>query len=431
MSMNEIKCPHCGKVFQVDETGYLDILRQVRDDIFEREVEGNRAQFEREKKAELKIAKAEAEREKERALSEAAEELHKLLSSKDRKIAELEGRIKVGESDKQLAIVNAVNEKEKEIAEQEKKIDSLKGKIELGKKESQLELKSLTEQYEAQLKSKEEQYEAQLKIKNEQVEYYKDFKTRQSTKMLGESLEQHCEIEFNKLRATGFRNAYFEKDNDAKEGTKGDYIYRESTDDGIEVVSIMFEMKNEMDTTATKHKNEDFLDKLDKDRKKKNCEYAVLVSLLEADSDLYNSGIVDMSHRYEKMYVVRPQFFIPIITLLRNAAMNSINARRALEIARQQDIDVTNFEEKMKKFQEGFGKNYMAASKKFDEAINEIDKTIEHLEKVKKSLLSSENNLRLANDKAQDLSIKKLTRGNPTMKAKFAEANKNRKTDEE
>ena len=424
MSMNEIKCPHCGKVFQVDETGYANILRQVRDDIFEKEVEGNRAQFEREKKAELKIAKAEAEREKEKALSDAAEELHKALASKEKKIAELEAKLKAGESDKQLAIVTAVGEKEKEIAEQEKKIDSLRGKIELGKKESELELKSLTQQYEAQLRNKEEQYEAQLKIKNEQVEYYKDFKLRQSTKMLGESLEQHCEIEFNKLRATGFQNAYFEKDNDASSGTKGDYIYREETDDGIEVVSIMFEMKNEMDTTQTKHKNEDFLDKLDKDRKKKNCEYAVLVSLLEADNDLYNTGIVDMSHRYEKMYVVRPQFFIPIITILRNAAMNSLNARRALETARKQDIDVTNFEEKMKKFQEGFGKNYMAASKKFDEAIEEIDKSIAHLEKIKKALLSSENQLRLANDKAQDLSIKKLTRGNPTMKAKFDEVSK-------
>ncbi len=417
--MNEIKCPHCGKVFQVDETGYAEILRQVRDEVFQREVEGNRAQFEREKKSELKIAKAQAEADLERALAEAereaAEELHKQLASKEKKIAELEAKVKAGETDKQLAIVTAVGEKEKELAEREKKIDSLKGKIELNKKESELELKSLTEQY-----------EAQLKIKDEQVEYYKDFKTRQSTKMVGESLEQHCEIEFNKLRATGFQNAYFEKDNDAREGSKGDYIYRESTDDGVEIVSIMFEMKNEMDTTATKHKNEDFLEKLDSDRKKKDCEYAVLVSLLEADNELYNTGIVDMSHKYEKMYVVRPQFFIPIITLLRNAAINSVNARRQLEEARKENIDITKFEEKMLKFQEGFGKNYLAASKKFEEAIEEIDKSISHLEKIKKALLSSENQLRLANDKAQDLSIKKLTHGNPTMRAKFAELNKDK-----
>jgi len=266
-----------------------------------------------------------------------------------------------------------------------------------------------------------EKYETQLKLKDEQIAYYKDFKAKQSTKMVGESLEQHCEIQFNQLRATGFQNAYFEKDNDARTGSKGDYIYRENDDQGNEIISIMFEMKNENDETATKKKNEDFLKELDKDRNEKHCEYAILVSLLEPDNELYNSGIVDKSHRYPKMYVIRPQFFIPMITLLRNAALNSMQYKQELAIARAQNIDITHFEENMMKFKEGFARNYELASRKFKTAIDEIDKTITHLQKTKDALISSENNLRLANNKAEDLTIKKLVRNNPTMKAKFDE----------
>ena len=269
------------------------------------------------------------------------------------------------------------------------------------------------------------EYEHKLKEKDAEIDYYKDFKARQSTKMIGESLEQHCEIEFNKLRPTAFRNAYFEKDNDARFGSKGDYIYRESSEDGVEFISIMFEMKNEMDTTATKHKNEDFFKELDKDRKEKKCEYAVLVSLLEADNELYNGGIVDVSYRYPKMYVIRPQFFIPLISILRNAALSAVEYRNQLAIIQNQNIDITNFENEMNDFKEKFGRNYRIASEKFRKAIDEIDLTIKHLEKTKEALLSSENNLRLANNKAEDLSIKRLTKGNPTMQAKFAELQEN------
>ena len=271
-----------------------------------------------------------------------------------------------------------------------------------------------------------ESYDAQLKNKDEQIEYYKDFKAKQSTKMIGESLEMHCYTEFNKLRSTGFKNAYFEKDNDARTGSKGDFIFRDYDDEGTEIISIMFEMKNEADTTATKHKNEDFFKELDKDRNQKNCEYAVLVSLLEADNELYNEGIVDVSHKYEKMYVIRPQFFIPMITLLRNAALHSLQYKKELALVREQNIDISNFEENMNTFKEGFSRNYRIASEKFAKAIDEIDKTISHLQKTKEALLSSDNNLRLANNKVEDLSIKKLTRNNPTMKAMFDELNKNK-----
>lgn len=334
--------------------------------------------------------------------------------------------------DKELAISKArlefderLNEKEKMIQKLESQIkeNEVKAKYELTQQISELTNQLTSQKTQAKLleTNLKEKYETQLKLKDEQIAYYKDFKAKQSTKMVGESLEQHCEIQFNQLRATGFQNAYFEKDNDARTGSKGDYIYRENDDQGNEIISIMFEMKNENDETATKKKNEDFLKELDKDRNEKHCEYAILVSLLEPDNELYNSGIVDKSHRYPKMYVIRPQFFIPMITLLRNAALNSMQYKQELAIARAQNIDITHFEENMMKFKEGFARNYELASRKFKTAIDEIDKTISHLQKTKDALISSENNLRLANNKAEDLTIKKLVRNNPTMKAKFDE----------
>ena len=398
--MQEIKCPKCGEVFQVDESGYASIVKQVRDKEFLKEIDERRTQFERDKDTAVKLAQAET-----------TEELNKSLAQKEARIAELTAKLSVIESEKKLEISEAVSEKEKEISKRNEEIAILRGQIETSEQSSELKERTL-----------KETYEAKLRDKDEQIAYYKDFKARQSTKMVGESLEQHCEIEFNRLRATGFQNAYFEKDNDAKTGSKGDYIFRESSDDGTEFISIMFEMKNEMDTTATKHKNEDFLKELDKDRNEKNCEYAVLVSLLEADNELYNGGIVDMSHRYPKMYVIRPQFFIPIITLLRNAAMNSLQYRQELAVIKNQNIDISHFEEDMNDFKDKFARNYRIASDKFKKAIDEIDKTIDHLQKTKDALLSSENNLRLANNKAEELTIKKLTRNNPTMAEKFEEA---------
>ncbi len=397
--MQEIKCPKCGEVFVVDGSGYAAIVKQVRDEEFIRELREREYQYQKEKETAVKLARAEAEK---------AYQL--VLSGKENKITELQALIASGEMDKQLAINKAILEKDKEIGEKQEQIILLKGKLETGERESQLKEKSL-----------KEQYEERMRIKDEEIAHYRDFKARLSTKMVGESLEQHCEIEFNKLRATGFQHAYFEKDNDAKSGSKGDYIYRESDPEGIEFISIMFEMKNEMDATATKKKCEDFLKELDKDRREKGCEYAVLVSLLEPDSELYNSGIVDMSHRYPKMYVIRPQFFIPIITLLRNAAMNSLQYRRELEVIKNQNIDISHFEEDMNDFKEKFSRNYRLASERFHKAIEEIDKTIDHLQKTKEALLSSENNLRLANSKAEDLSIKRLTKNNPTMAARFAQ----------
>ncbi len=439
--MQEIKCPKCGEVFQVDESGYAAIVKQVRDKEFEKEMNDRQAQFESEKESLVKLAKAETEQalhdeiakkdmeisglqakiaaeEKDRklAISEAVSEKEKEIAEREKEIARLKAQLDSGEKDKKLAVSEAVQEKEKEIAESREQIYVLTGKIETGEKESQLREKTL-----------KESYEEKLKIKDEQIAYYRDFKARMSTKMIGESLEQHCEIEFNRLRATGFQNAYFEKDNDARTGSKGDYIYRESDEDGTEFISIMFEMKNEADTTATKKKNEDFFKELDKDRREKNCEYAVLVTLLEAENDLYNSGIVDVSHRYPKMYVIRPQFFIPMITLLRNAAMNSLQYRKELEVIRNQNIDISHFEEDMNDFKDKFARNYRIASEKFQKAIQEIDKTIDHLQKTKEALLSSENNLRLANDKAENLTIKRLTKNNPTMREKFAELEEQRK----
>lgn len=408
--MREIRCPKCGEVFQVDESGYAAIVKQVRDKEFEKEIREREAQFRQEKQAAEELARTKTE-----------QKLSGQISSQETRIRELETRLQAEKDARDLEIQKAAAEKERELAqriaakdqelaERDARIQKLRSQMDSEEKESQLKEQSL-----------KEKYEEQLKMKDELVAYYKDFKARQSTKMVGESLEIHCETEFNKLRATGFQHAYFEKDNDARSGSKGDYIYRETDPEGVEFISIMFEMKNEMDETATKKKNEDFLKELDKDRREKNCEYAVLVSLLEPDSELYNQGIVDMSHRYPKMYVIRPQFFIPIITILRNAATNALDYRRQLEVVRNQNIDISHFEEDMNDFKEKFARNFRIASERFQKAIGEIDKTIDHLQKTKEALLSSENNLRLANNKAEDLTIKRLTRKNPTMAAKFAE----------
>ncbi len=419
--MQEIKCPKCGEVFQVDESGYAAIVKQVRDKEFEKEIQDRENAHAIDKDSAIKLALSKLESEKEKEIlalnavlktqkSETQAEIDRLSSVKDREIAKkdleiqkLKSELELKNTSTDLAIQNAVSEKNTKIIE-------LENRIELKNSEWELKEKSLNEKY-----------ADELKRKDDEIAYYKDFKARQSTKMIGESLELHCESEFNKLRATAFQNAYFEKDNDVKTGSKGDYIYRESSDDGVEFISIMFEMKNEMDTTATKHKNEDFFKELDKDRREKNCEYAVLVTMLESDNEYYNSGIVDVSYKYPKMYVIRPQFFIPVITVLRNAALNSLKYRRELEIVRNQNIDITHFEEDINDFKDKFSRNYRLASEKFKKAIEEIDKTIDHLQKTKESLLSSENNLRLANNKAEDLSIKKLIKGNPTMTSKFAE----------
>jgi hypothetical protein len=376
-SMNDIICPHCKKVFKVDEAGFADILKQVRDHVFDKELHERLKLAEKEQELEAKL--------KEKNIIERAKDA---LAKKDKENAELKAKLDKAGVEKELSITEAVRKAEKER-------DDLAG----------------------ELKTKDDI----IKMKDEAIDRYKDMKLKLSTKMVGETLEQHCEIEFNKLRATAFQNAYFEKDNDSRSGSKGDYIYRETDQEGNEIISIMFEMKNENDETTTKKRNEDFLKELDKDRNEKKCEYAVLVSLLEAENELYNSGIVDVSYRYSKMYVVRPQFFIPIITLLRNAAMNSLKYKAELALVKSQNIDITNFEDNINKFKEGFAKNYDLASRKFKAAIEEINKTISHLQKTKEALLSSENNLRLANNKAEDITIKRLTRGNPTMKAKFEE----------
>ncbi len=397
--MEEIKCPKCGEVFKVDGSGYAAIVKQVRDREFLTEVENNRRSFESEKQSALKVLNMEKEK-----------DLAAALAEKDRQIAELTNKLSLGENDKKMAVMQAEKETAEKLNAKDKEILVLKGEIFSSKQEAELKEKTL-----------KEGFEERLKAKDEQIAYYKDLKTKMSTKMVGETLEQHCETEFNRLRSTGFKNAYFEKDNDARSGSKGDYIFREFDENKTEFISIMFEMKNEMETTVTKHKNEDFLKELDKDRREKGCEYAVLVSLLESDSELYNTGIVDVSHKYPKMYVIRPQFFIPMITLLRNAALSSLEYRNELALVRSQNIDIAHFEEDMNDFKEKFGRNYRLASEKFKKAIEEIDKTIDHLQKTKDALLSSENNLRLANNKVEDLSIKKLTANNPTMRAKFEE----------
>jgi hypothetical protein len=412
--MREIKCPKCGEVFKVDEAGYADIVKQVRDHEFNKEILEREELLKTDKENAVKLVEEKTKnalkddltkKDAEVAALKADKELAltKLQSQKDAEISQLKAKLQSTEAENKLSVTTAVSKVEKER-------DILR--MELTTKVSESKL------VEANLKGK---YENELKTKDEIIAYYKDMKVKLSTKMTGESLEQHCETEFNKLRATAFPNAYFEKDNDIKTGSKGDYIYRETDESDNEIISIMFDMKNEQDQTATKKKNEDFLKELDKDRIEKKCEYAVLVSLLEADNELYNIGIVDVSHRYPKMYVIRPQFFIPMLTLLRNAALGSIKYKAELALVRNQNIDITNFEENINKFKEGFARNYQLASQKFKTAIDEIDKTIDHLQKTKDNLLASENNLRLANNKADDLTIKKLTRGNPTMAAKFAE----------
>ena len=408
--MQEIKCPKCGEVFQVDESGYSAIVKQVRDKEFSKEIQNRESQFESEKENAIQLAKLEAEKMFNEKLNKKENELNEIEVKKDKEIAELKNKLATFDKDKELEINKLITKLNTELSEKDSHIATLRGEKALTEKECQLKEQSL-----------KEQYEEKLRFKEEEIARYKDFKSKLSTKMVGESLEQHCEIEFNQLRATGFKNAYFEKDNDAKTGSKGDYIFRDKDAEGIEFISIMFEMKNEMDTTSTKKKNEDFLKELDKDRREKNCEYAVLVSLLEPESELYNTGIVDMSHRYPKMYVIRPQFFIPIITLLRNAAANSLEYKHELEIIKAQNVDVSNFEAEMNDFKDKFSRNFRLASEKFQKAIEEIDKTIDHLQKTKEALLSSENNLRLANSKAEDLSIKRLTKNNPTMAAKFEE----------
>ena len=419
--MNEIICPHCKKAFKVDEAGFADILKQVRDHQFEEEIQTRLNLAEKEKESAVKLAEANVRYSAQEQLAKKDKELTELnaqkdielfqkLAQKETELLQLKSKIENAEVEKKLAVNEATQKAEKER-------DNLANDLKIKDTEKQLLEKSLNEKFSSELKTNDDI----IKLKDEEITLRKDMKLKLSTKMIGETLEQHCETEFNKLRATAFQRAYFEKDNDSKSGSKGDFIYRETDEAGNEIISIMFEMKNEGDQTATKKKNEDFLKELDKDRNEKKCEYAVLVSLLESESEYYNSGIVDVSHRYSKMYVVRPQFFIPIITLLRNAAMNSIQYKAELALVRSQNIDITNFEEKINKFKDGFARNYDLASRKFKDAIDGIDKTIKELEKTKAALLSSENNLRLANEKTEDLTIKKLTHSNPTMKAKFDE----------
>ena len=417
--MNEIICPNCKKAFKVDEAGFADILKQVRDHQFEEELNNRLTLAEKEKVNAVKLAEANIKNSLQEELAKKDKELTELKAKSDTELAEKLAKKETEIAEMKSKIENAETERKLAVSEATKKIEQERNNLanELKNKETEKELleKSLNEKHTAALRTKDEI----IKLKDEEIALRKDMKLKLSTKMIGETLEQHCEAEFNKLRATGFQNAYFEKDNDARTGSKGDFIFRETDDAGNEIISIMFEMKNEGDETATKKRNEDFLKELDKDRNEKKCEYAVLVTLLEADSELYNSGIVDVSHKFDKTYVVRPQFFIPIITLLRNAAMNSIKYKAELNLIKNQNIDITNFEEKINAFKTGFARNYDLASRKFKTAIDEIDKTITHLQKTKDALLSSENNLRLANNKTDDLTIKRLTHGNPTMKAKF------------
>lgn len=398
--MAELKCPHCGQAFTVDDTELSSIVQQIRDKEFEKDIK-NRISELKEHMLMTHRLEMEAKENEIKLMSqkEYDKEIQKLKSQLDKateKSAKLQAQLESSEDKKIIAVMEAV----KKVEEEKKDLES-------------------------QLIHEKDKGKLLLEQKDEQIAYYRDLKTKMSTKMVGETLEQHCEIQFNQLRATAFRNAYFEKDNDSRSGSKGDYIYRETDENGVELISIMFEMKNEMDETATKHKNEDFYKELDKDRKQKNCEYAVLVSMLESDNELFNAGIVDVSYKYEKMYVVRPQCFIPIITLLRNAAMNAMEYKQELAVVRNQNIDISYFEEKLMNFKSDFSRNYDIAHSHFDKAVDEIDKTIQHLEKVKKELLGSDNQLRIANNKVDEVSIKKLTRGNKTMQEKFEELKKN------
>ncbi len=424
--MHEIKCPHCGEAFTVDEAGYSAILDQVRTKEFDAELH-----------RQLEMLAESERKENELRLNKAAAQKDGEINDLRLKIQQLESEISHSQSKTELEVANAVSaEKQRfeekmrqnadEIADKKEQIIQLNSAIEKMRLESRLELNEAIAQIEKERDMQKAEYEAKLKAQQESLEYYKDLKTKMSTKMIGETLEQHCENSFNMIRSAAFRNAEFGKDNDAKEGSKGDYIYREKDDSGNEIISIMFEMKNEMDTTATKHRNQDFFSKLDKDRTAKNCEYAVLVSMLEADNEMYNQGIVDVSYEYEKMYVIRPQFFIPMITILRNAAMNSLEYKQKLAEIKNQEIDITRFEERIEDFKTAFSKNYTLAGTQFNNAIAEIDKTIDHLNKVKESLTKSINNLRLANDKAQkQLTIKALAKGNDTMLGMFSSLSEN------
>ena len=429
--MNEIRCPNCGKMFQIDEKDYDSIVKQIRNHEFEEEIKRREKEFTKDKNNELENLENKLKLENNIELSNKDKEINKLksdlekkelevsneykqqISDKDIKIEKLKNQIKQNETESKLALKEAIQEKDNQIT-------TLNNKIELDKKEYQLKEQSLKETHEKEIKAKEQE-----------IELYKDMKLKLSTKMVGESLEQHCKLQYEEYLRPALKNSYFEKDNDSKSGSKGDFIFKDKTDDGIEYISIMFEMKNESDETATKHKNEDFFKELDKDRKEKKCEYAVLVSLLEKDNDYYNAGIVDVSHKYEKMYVIRPQSFISIINILRNAALKTVETKRELIEIQNQNIDIAHFEENMNTFKDAFSRNFKLASDKFDTAIDEIDKTMQHLQKIKDNLLGSKNQLRLANDKAEDLSIKKLTDGSPSIAKKFEElgiaVNKNKK----
>ncbi len=417
--MNEIICPNCKKAFKVDEAGFADILKQVRDHQFQEELENRLSLAEKEKESAIKLAEANLKNKLQEELAQKDKELLELkaksekdlaekLAQKEAELANAKAKLENAETEKKLSVTEAIQKIEKER-------DAFANELKTKELEKQNIESTLKQQFTTELQNKD----TIIKYKEEEIARIKDMKAKLSTKMIGETLELHCENEFNKIRSMAFPKAYFEKDNDAKSGSKGDYIYRENDEHGNEIISIMFEMKNESDATATKKRNEDFLKELDKDRTEKKCEYAILVSMLESESELYNTGIVDMSHRFPKMFVVRPQFFIQIITLLRNATLNSMQYKAELALVKSQNIDITNFEEKMNKFKEGFARNYDLASRKFKEAIDGIDKTIKELEKTKAALMSSENNLRLANEKTEDLTIKKLTHNNPTMKAKF------------
>lgn len=399
--MAELKCPHCGQAFTVDDTELSSIVQRIRDKEFEKDLENRVSELKehmvKTHKIEMEAKESEIKLKSQEAHEKEIQKLKSQLEKATDKAAKLQAQLNSSEDKKKIAVMEAVQKVEEEKRD-----------------------------LESQLTHEKDKGKLLLEQKDEQIAYYKDLKTKMSTKMVGETLEQHCEIQFNQLRATAFRNAYFEKDNDAKSGSKGDYIYRETDENGVELISIMFEMKNEMDETATKHKNEDFYKELDKDRKQKNCEYAVLVSMLESDNELFNAGIVDVSYKYEKMYVVRPQCFIPIITLLRNAAMNAMEYKQELAVVRNQNIDISNFEENLMNFKNDFSRNYEIAHSHFDKAVDEIDKTIQHLEKVKKELLGSDNQLRIANNKVDEVSIKKLTKGNITMQEKFENLKKDR-----
>ncbi|MBR5968240.1 MAG: DUF2130 domain-containing protein [Lachnospiraceae bacterium] len=438
--MAELKCPHCGQIFDVDGSELDSIVRQIRDGEFRREVDERvkelvkhlSEQHEIELKAkdsELKAKESDIRLKSQEEYSKEVKKLNEQLQKAETENQRLKAAVDAAADKQKLAVRDAVKKYEDEVNSLKMTVAEEDNKRQIAVLEAVGKVEKEKQNLERRLVSEKEKHDMIVAQKDTQIEFYRDLKTKTSVKMLGETLEQHCEIQFNQLRATAFKNAYFEKDNDARSGSKGDYIYRENDEFGNEIVSIMFEMKNEQDETSTKHKNEDFFKELDKDRKEKNCEYAVLVSMLESDSELYNGGIVDVSYKYDKMYVVRPQCFIPIITLLRNAAMNALSYKQELAVVRSQNIDITNFEDNLMKFKDDFGRNYAIAHDHFDKAIDEIDKTIQHLEKVKKELMGSDNQLRIANGKVEDVTVKKLTKDNPTMKAEFEKIRKQKQED--